>query len=71
MMKPTKENHRAVTSKLTSQFTSKKLMIACKMMAAVRINKLFMQDGFKTEDRIWRIDKIHFSTYPHSRFNAF
>jgi len=47
MIKPAKESHRPVTSKLTSQLTSKKLVIACKMRAIIRINKLFMHRWFQ------------------------
>ena len=47
MIKPMKKIHLPVMSKLTSQFTSRKLMIACKMIAAVRTNKLFMHGWFQ------------------------
>ena len=47
MIKPIKKIHLPVMSKFTSQFTNKKLMIACKMIAAVRTNKLFMQGWFQ------------------------
>jgi hypothetical protein len=47
MIKPVKKIHLPVMSKLTSQFTSKKLMIACKMMAPVRTNKLFIHEWFR------------------------
>lgn len=47
MIKPMKKIHLPVMSKFTSQFTSKKLMIACKTSAAVRTDRVFMQQWFR------------------------